>query len=58
MKARVGSNIVLTTVLPAAVMFKFTEMELHLDLRVHLMQIAIKDYYVTHLFVDVNEYKA
>lgn len=58
MKAQVGSNKVLPTVLPASVIFSFIEMVLSLVFRVHLMQIAIKDYYVTHLFVDVNEYKS
>lgn len=57
MKVQVGSNKVLATVLSASVIFRFDEMVLRLALRVHLMQIAIKDYYITHLFVDVNEYK-
>lgn len=52
------SWVVLPTVLPASVIFRFVEMVLSLALRVHFMQIAIRDYYITHLFVDVNEYKS
>lgn len=57
MKAQVESNNCFT-VLPASVIFRFVEKVLSLVFQVHLMLIAIKYYYITHLFVDVNEYKS